>query len=128
MTLLRRAGPAGAPRSAPHGSRGAATVLGVAMAGLLLLLGVALAELTAVVVAHRRAQAAADLAAVAGASSPTDPCAAAERVAAANGALLAACTPEGPRAGVLVAVQVDSPPGLSRVLRIQGHARAGPAP
>ncbi len=93
MTLPRGSpGPRGS-----RGSRGAATVLGVAMAGLLLLLGVALAELGAVVVAHRRAQAAADLAALAGASTPAESCAAAERVALANGARLASCTPEGPR-------------------------------
>ena len=128
MTPSRRTGPAGGPGPAARGSRGAATVLGVAMAGLLLLLGVALAELTAVVAAHRRAQAAADLAALAGASAPAEPCAAAERVALANGARLAACTPEGSRAGVLVTVRVDGPPGLDRVLVIEGHARAGPGP
>ena len=50
MTPSRRTGPAGGPGPAARGSRGAATVLGVAMAGLLLLLGVALAELTVAIV------------------------------------------------------------------------------
>ncbi|MEN8708280.1 MAG: Rv3654c family TadE-like protein [Nocardioides marinisabuli] len=112
-------------RSAPD-EAGAATVLGVALAGLLLLLGVALAELGAVVVAHRRAQAAADLAALAGATSRADGCLAADRVALANGAALTACTPEG--SAVLVTVRVDAPPGLDRVLVIEARARAGPAP
>lgn len=115
----------------PRGSRrrsarGAATVLGVAFAGLLLLLGVALVELTAVVAAHRRAQAAADLAALAGATSRAGPCAAAGSVALANGARLTSCTPEG--VGVLVSVRVDTPPGLGRLLVIEARARAGPAP
>ena len=115
---------------ASRGSRGAATVLGVAMAGLLLLLGVALVELGAVVVAHRRAQAAADLAALAGASTRSDPCAAAQRVARGNGAQLVSCTPEAAVAqpAVLVTVRVDAPPGLDRGQLIEGHARAGPGP
>lgn len=113
-------------RRGQRSARGAATVLGVAMAGLLLLLGLALAELTAVVAAHRRAQAAADLAALAGATDGIGSCDAAGRVAQANGARLTSCTAQG--TGVLVAVQVDTPPGLERVLVIEARARAGPAP
>ncbi|ANH38006.1 hypothetical protein I601_1573 [Nocardioides dokdonensis FR1436] len=112
------------PRAA--GERGAATLLGVALAGMLLLVGVTLAEISAVVAAHRRAQAAADLAALAGATSPGESCAAADRVATANGARLTGCLLEG--ADVLVSVQVDPPPGLDRLVTIQGQARAGPAP
>ena len=52
----------------PRGDQsGAATLLVMAMAGVLLLLGAALAVVTALVAAHRVAQAAADLAALAGA-------------------------------------------------------------
>lgn len=110
----------------PASERGAATLLGVALSGMLLLLGVTLAEITAVVAAHRRAQAAADLAALAGATSPGESCSAAQRVATANGARLTGCLLEA--ADVLVSVEVDPPPGLDRVVTIRGQARAGPAP
>ncbi len=113
-------------RHEPRSDRGAATVLGIALAGLLLLVGVALAELTAVVAGHRRAQAAADLAALAGATSRAGPCEAAGTVAQANGARLTSCSEQAD--AVLVAVRVDAPPGLDRVLVIEAQARAGPAP
>ena len=48
--------------------RGAATVVAVALTGVLLLIGAAAGVVGAIVVAHRRAQAAADLAALAGAA------------------------------------------------------------
>ncbi len=120
------AGGAVRPGRGAAAERGAATLLGVALAGVLLLIGVTLAEITAVVAAHRRAQAAADLAALAGATSPGESCAAADRVATANGARLTGCLLEG--ADVLVSVRVDPPPGLDRVVTIPGQARAGPAP
>ena len=56
------------PRGRPA-ERGAATVLTIAFAGLLLLLGAALGVVQAMVVAHRTAQSAADLAALAGAEA-----------------------------------------------------------
>ena len=68
--------------------RGAATVLAVALSGVLLLLGSALAVMAAMVADHRRAQASADLAALGGATALArghDACAAAARVAQANG-------------------------------------------
>jgi uncharacterized membrane protein len=64
-------------RQSGRGERGAATILVIAMAGVLLLVGSALGVVQAMVVAHRRAQAAADLAALAGASASMrgeDPC------------------------------------------------------
>ncbi len=68
---------------------GSATLLVVAMAAVLLLLGSALGVVTAMVAAHRVAQSAADLAALAGArglATGREGCAAATQVAVANGA------------------------------------------
>ncbi|GAA3679020.1 hypothetical protein GCM10022237_42920 [Nocardioides ginsengisoli] len=114
--------------------RGAATVLTIAMAGVLLLVGAAATVVGAMVVAHRRAQAAADLAALAGAASladPTapsgggrDPCAVAGQVAAANRARLRSCRIES--ADVLVEVVVTGPHWLGQVHDLTAAARAGP--
>lgn len=110
-------------------SRGAATVLVVALAGLLLLVGAAAAVVGAIVVAHRTAQAAADLSALAGAAtlaehSGRDPCATAAEVAAANGAAVSSCTVEGQ--DVLVEVTVPGPRWLGQDHDLHAVARAGP--
>jgi secretion/DNA translocation related TadE-like protein len=108
--------------------RGAATVLVVAMAGVLLMVGAALGVAGAMVVAHRRAQAAADLAALAGAEAlaqGNDGCVRAAGVAAANGASLTSCVPAG--ADVQVAVTVTGPHGLGQAADLAAEARAGPA-
>ncbi|MBM0123816.1 Rv3654c family TadE-like protein [Pimelobacter simplex] len=109
--------------------RGAATVLAVTLAGVLLLVGAATGVVGAIVVAHRRAQAAADLAALAGAvavgHSGRDPCAAAAGVAQANGAVLATCQVDG--ADVLVEVRVGGPRWLGQDQDLMAAARAGPA-
>lgn len=113
-----------------RGERGGATVLVVAMAGVLLFVMVGLGAAGGLVTAQRRAQAAADLAALAGASAlaaasgPTDACAAADRVAGANAAVLDACTPDGP--AVRVAVSVPGPDVPWREVRVTAEARAGP--
>ena len=57
--------------SVPRAEAGAATLLAVAMAGVLMMLGAALAVVGAMVLAHRQAQASADLAALAGAAAAT---------------------------------------------------------
>ena len=101
--------------------RGVGTVLAVALAGVLLLVGVALAEVTGLVVEHRRAQAAADLAALAAAGGD---CSAAAPVAEANGARLVACTPTGHDVVVEVSVAVDGWLGPDATLG--ARARAGP--
>lgn len=101
---------------------GAATVLVVALAGVLLLVGLALGEAASLIVDHRRAQAAADLAALAGASSGE--CAEASRVADRNGARLRACRHDGP--DVLVEVEVDGGGWLARTVGLPARARAGP--
>ncbi|WP_338063870.1 Rv3654c family TadE-like protein [Actinomyces ruminis] len=76
-----------------------------------------------------RARAAADLAALAGATAltsvvaPADPCATAQQVAQANGAELAACTLDGEDVTVAVAVPTRIL-GIPR--RADAAARAGP--
>gem|GEM_PF-884633 len=108
--------------------RGAATVLVTACLGVLLLIGCALAVVAAMVTAHRSAQAAADLAALAGAIAARDggdPCAAARAVAAANGAALTGCSPDG--AEITVEVEVAGPRWLGQVHDLTAAARAGPA-
>lgn len=78
--------------------------------------------------AHRSAQAAADLAALAAADalgSGRDPCAAGAAVAAANGARLTACRPDG--RVVTVVATVSGPHWLGQVADLAAEARAGPA-
>ena len=97
------------------------------MAGLLLVVALAVGAAEGLVVAHRRAQAAADLAALAGASALArgeDRCAIAATVAAANGARLTACLPAGRE--VLVTVSVAGPRGPGGVAELTARARAGP--
>lgn len=114
--------------SRPGAERGAATVLVVAFLGLLLLVGTALGVVGAMVRAHRTAQSAADLAALAGAAAiarDEDGCTQAARVAAANGARLVGCAPEGLE--VRVTVEVEGPRSLGQVADLTAEARAGPA-
>ncbi len=107
--------------------RGAATVLVVAFLGLLLLVGAALGVVGAMVRAHRGAQSAADLAALAGASALArgdDPCTEAAAIAVANGADLVACTPEGRE--VRLSVVMEGPHWLGQTADLTAEARAGP--
>jgi secretion/DNA translocation related TadE-like protein len=113
-----------------RGDRGGATVLVVAMAGVLMFVMGGLAAAGGLVTAQRRAQAAADLAALAGASvladvsGPTDPCAAADRVAGRNAAVLDGCMPDG--RAIRVTVSVAGPDVPWREVRVSAEARAGP--
>ena len=115
---------------ATRGEGGGATVLVVAMAGVLMFVMVGLAAAGGLVTAQRRAQAAADLAALAAASAladvsgPTDACAAAERVAGRNAAVLDACAPDG--RAIRVTVSVAGPDVPWREVRVTAEARAGP--
>ncbi|GAA1953646.1 hypothetical protein GCM10009798_11010 [Nocardioides panacihumi] len=107
--------------------RGSAVPFAVACLGLVLLLGAALGVVGAMVVDHRRAQAAADLAALAGASAlgdGGDGCGAAARIAAGNGASLADCVAEG--ADLRVTVVVRGPGWLGAHGDLTAQARAGP--
>ena len=105
--------------------RGAATVLVVAMTGLLMFVMTGLAAAGGLVTAQRRAQAAADLAALAGASRLDDACGQAAEVAAANGAALEGCRLDGE--DVTVEVSVPGPDVPWREVRVTAEARAGPA-
>jgi secretion/DNA translocation related TadE-like protein len=99
------------------------------MAGVLVLLGAALAVVSAMVVAHRAAQSAADLAALAGArgaAAGRDACAVAVETASANGARLTACGVSG--RVVDVEVEVRGPHWLGQSADLAARARAGPAP
>jgi secretion/DNA translocation related TadE-like protein len=111
------------------GERGAASLLAVAMIGVLAVLTSALGVTASLVVDHRRAQAAADLAALAGAvelGRGGDACAAAATIAAANAAALSACSSVG--AEVLVSTIITGPRWRDWVGRVEGRARAGPGP
>jgi secretion/DNA translocation related TadE-like protein len=99
----------------------------LAVTGLLLFVGLALGAVTAVVVAHRSAQAAADLAALAAASAAAtgaDACAAADRSARANEASLTGCEQTG--RAVTVTVRVQGPRLVAHDYDVTAQARAGP--
>ncbi len=111
-----------------RGERGSATLFAVAVTGVLLLIGAALGVVAAMVHAHRTAQSAADLAALAGAQAQTrgrDPCSVAMRVATANGASLDSCAVAG--SDVQVQVTVVGPHWLGQGHDLSAQARAGPA-
>jgi secretion/DNA translocation related TadE-like protein len=117
-----------AVRTHRRDDRGAATVLAVSFLGVLLLVGGALAVVGAMVVAHRTAQSAADLAALAGARALTDgadPCPAAAGLAADNGARLVSCSVVALE--VTVEVTVPGPRWLGQPHDLTARARAGPA-
>jgi secretion/DNA translocation related TadE-like protein len=80
----------------------------------------------AIVVAHRRAQVAADLASLAAATAlqlGADPCAEASRIAGRHGAVVRRCLVDGMT--VLVATAVALPPVLGAD-EVPARARAGP--
>jgi secretion/DNA translocation related TadE-like protein len=109
------------------GEAGAVSVLVVALVGLVLMLGLAASFVTATASAHRRAQAAADLAALAGAVAlgrGEDACGAAAQVAASNGAAVRTCRIEG--RDVVVEVGVSGPEHRGFGWDPRGRARAGP--
>jgi secretion/DNA translocation related TadE-like protein len=112
-----------------HGSDdGGATVWLLATGLLVVLLGAAMATAGAAVVARHRAQAAADLGALAGAPLAVDgeaaACRAAEAIVRANGAWLRRCWRQG--VDLLVTVEVR-PPGPAAVFgSAHASARAGP--
>ena len=116
------------PGRSRRSERGAATLLAVSFLGVLLLVGSALAVVGGLVVAHRTAQSAADLAALAGAAAivdGVDPCPAAARLAADNGARLQRCTVVSRE--VTVEVTVPGPRWLGQSHDLTAQGRAGPA-
>lgn len=111
-----------------RGQRGSATLLILAVTGLLMFVGLGLGGVAAIVLTQRSAQAAADLAALAGASaamSGTDACDAAATIAEANGAVLADCRHAGQV--VTVSVTAAGPRLIDRRYDVTAEARAGPS-
>jgi secretion/DNA translocation related TadE-like protein len=107
--------------------RGSAAVLVTALFGVLVVVTGLVAAVGGVVTGQRRVEAAADLAALAGASAAQagrDPCAAATSIARRNGGLLSGCAVHGEV--VTVVVHRDSRPMFGRSLTLAGRARAGP--
>lgn len=110
-----------------RGERGAASLLLVSCLAVLLLVGAALGVVAAMVRAHRTAQAAADLAALAAASALQrggEACLAADALAAANAATLVGCEVAGD--DVVVRVRVTGPRWLGQTGDLAALARAGP--
>lgn len=105
---------------------GAGTVLAVAMLGVLVTVTVATSGVVGVVAAHRRAQSAADLAALAGASALQDggdACAHAGAIAERNGAELRSCQVDDWNVSVMVVNRMPLPGGA---LDLEARGRAGP--
>ena len=97
------------------------------MAGVLVFVLIGLSAVGGLVTAQRRAQAAADLAALAGAASTQegrDGCTEAERISTANGAALIACAATG--RVVWVQVRLPGPQWPGRRVDVTAEARAGP--
>ncbi len=119
---MRRTGPA------RPDERGSGTLIVLVASGLLMFFGVAVGGVAAIVLAHRSAQAAADLAALAAASagaSGVEPCPAAQRIAEANEAFLVHCQIAGDVATIVV--RVDGPQLVGHRYDVTAEARAGPA-
>jgi secretion/DNA translocation related TadE-like protein len=107
--------------------RGSATLLALAMVGLLCFVGAALCVAAAMVQAHRVAQSAADLAALGAAQAQArgrDPCTVAADLATANRARLDSCRVEG--LDVWLQVSVRGPRWLGQLHDLAAQARAGP--
>lgn len=105
---------------------GAAVALALGLVALLVLVAAVALGVTALVAGHRKAQAAADLAALAAASSlreGADPCAEAHEIAAANEASVTSCAVQGQTVSVSVVVQI----ALLGERELRARARAGPS-
>ena len=108
--------------------RGSASILLVALSGLLSVFAALALSVGAVAVARHRAASAADLAALAAAArwagGQSAACASAGDVARAGGAVLARCRVDGDVAQVLA--EAPLPGGLARLGVARAAARAGP--
>lgn len=106
--------------------RGSAAVYAVMAVGLLVVAALGAVTVAGIVAGHRKAAAAADLAALAGASAVQrgrPACAAAVEIAEANRSRLVGCSVLGPVVQVEVIVEVGSP---FETWSMRGRARAGP--
>ncbi|CAM3161489.1 Rv3654c family TadE-like protein [Nocardioides dubius] len=119
------------PRSGQGGRRsdqGAATIVALALGAVLLFAGMAGAFVAAVTAAHRTAQAAADLAALAAAQAVqhgSDGCAEASEIATRNRARLRTCHVTGEEVWIEVVVPSPSWAGYDSP-EVIGRAHAGP--
>ena len=112
--------------------QGAAVVWGLTLSFILMTAGLVTASVAQFAIVRQRVQAAADVSALAGAQSRDDPCAAAQRAAVANDAVLLACALDG--TDVVVRVSRPAPELVRRVFALAGQrprdivvaARAGP--
>lgn len=127
-SLLLRLPPSQFRRWNPRADGGVATIIAVAMIAVLLALTAGGAAVGSAVVARHRAQAAADLSALAGAQHAlygvTPACAEAGAVARRMGAVVAGCTVED--LDVVVAVSVPVMLGRFGARPARAAARAGP--
>ena len=108
------------------GERCSVVPMVVACIGVLVMVGLACALCVALVAAHRQAQSAADLAALAGAqalSRGREPCVVASAVARSNAAVLTECRSDA--TSVRVMVEVDGPGRGSARVGVRAEARAG---
>lgn len=106
---------------------GLAAPVVVTLAGLLVVVTLLAAALGRLLVDQRRVSAAADLAALAGATAVQvgrPACSAARQVALVNGSRLVRCTVDGDR--VDVQAGLASPTLLDRVVQLRATAHAGP--
>lgn len=116
MTRVRR----------PRGDGGVAVVVTLGLLAVLVFVAAVSVGTVAIVLAHRRAQAAADLAALAGASAlqrGDDPCLAAARIARRHDTALGHCLVVGQTLAVTTTVALPSALGGRLV---PARARAGP--
>lgn len=107
--------------------RGSAAPFAIACLGLLVLLAAALGVVAAMIHAQRRAQSAADLAALSAAGALAhggDGCGEGARIAEANGAGLVSCAVTGRE--VRLRVVVAGPRWLGQTADLAAEARAGP--
>lgn len=106
--------------------QGAAVVVALGLVAVLLFVAVVCVGTVAIVLAHRRAQTAADLASLAAAGAlqvGRDACAAASSIAARHAAMVTSCVIDDPT--VLVATSVTLPAVLGGD-DVPARARAGP--
>jgi secretion/DNA translocation related TadE-like protein len=106
---------------------GFATAAVLVLCGLMVTAGAVGTGLVGLVAAHRRAESAADLAALAGAAAAQEgraACASADLIARANGARLVGCVLRGEVVSVVVAVEAAQPRWAGS---LRARARSGPA-
>ena len=112
------------PRRPRRGQRGSATVYVLSLVVLLMAVTLGVAGFAGLATAKHRATAAADLAALAAASTPGDGCSVAAGTARRNGVRLTSCRRDGSDVTVTVSLVGRGPFGLRPT--ITAMARAGP--